>query len=114
MKYSFDNFNDDFEEEDFSEKEKEIIKRSSMINTYRLLVSNYDFSIFPNNLFWLLSDYNEENVFDVLLNYFESTEEYELCADIQKMKVNFKKIKDNRAAKKNTMIRYIMGPNDEK
>ena len=105
---------DELYEEDFSDEEKEAIRRSSMINTYRLLVSNYDFSIFPNNLFWLLSDYNEENVFDVLLEYFESTEEYELCADIKKMQDNFKKIKDSRAAKKNTMIRYIMGPNDEK
>ena len=105
---------DELYEEDFSDEEKEAIRRSSMINTYRLLVSNYDFSIFPNNLFWLLSDYNEENVFDVLLEYFESTEKYELCADIKKMQDNFKKIKDSRAAKKNTMIRYIMGPNDEK
>lgn len=108
-------YEEEFEQEEFSDDEKEAIRRSSMINTYRLLVSNYDFSIFPNNLFWLLSDYNEENVFDVLLNYFEGTEEYELCADIQKMKINFKKIKDSRAAKKNTMIRYIMGPTkDEK
>ena len=58
-------FNEEFYEEEFSEKEKETIRRSSMINTYKLLISNYDFSIFPNNLFWLLSDYNEENVFDV-------------------------------------------------
>tara|TARA_R100000406_G_scaffold41208_1_gene27547 strand:- start:653 stop:982 length:330 start_codon:yes stop_codon:yes gene_type:complete len=105
---------DELYEEEFSEEEKESIRRSSMINTYRLLVSNYDFSIFPDNLFWLLSDYNEEHVFDVLLEYFESTEEYELCADIKRMKDNFIKIKNSRAAKKNTMIRYIMGPNDEK
>ena len=60
MKYSFDNFNDDFEEEEeFSEKEKEIIKRSSMINTYRLILSNYDFSIFPNTFFWLLTAYED-------------------------------------------------------
>ena len=107
-------FDEEFYEEEFSEKEKETIRRSSMINTYKLLISNYDFSIFPNNLFWLLSDYNEENVFDVLLKYFESTEEYELCADIKKMEDNFKKIKRSRESKKNTMIRYIMGPNDEK
>tara|TARA_R110002050_G_scaffold300041_2_gene467467 strand:+ start:1721 stop:2050 length:330 start_codon:yes stop_codon:yes gene_type:complete len=101
-------------EEEFSDEEKEAIRRSSMINTYKLLVSNYDFSIFPDNLFWLLSDYNESNVFNVLLDYFESTEEYELCIDIKKMQDNFEKIKSSRAAKKNTMIRYIMGPSDEK
>ena len=104
---------EEFYRAEFSEEEKETIRRSSMINTYRLLVSNYDFSIFPNNLFWLLSDYNESNVFDVLLDYFESTEEYELCSDIKKMKDDFKKIRDSRESKKNTILRYIMGPNDE-
>ena len=72
--------------DDFTDEEKEVIRRTSMINTYRLLTSNYDFSIFPENLFWLLSDYNEMTVFDILLDYFESTEEYELCADVKKMK----------------------------
>tara|TARA_R110000744_G_scaffold223457_6_gene342207 strand:+ start:16484 stop:16813 length:330 start_codon:yes stop_codon:yes gene_type:complete len=100
-------------EDDFSDEEKEAIRRSSMINTYKLLVSNYDFSIFPDNLFWLLSDYNEDNVFLVLLDYFESTEEYELCADIKKMYDTFIRMRDNRASKKNTMIRYLIEPNDK-
>jgi len=105
--------NEEEYEEGFTESEKEAIRRSSMINTYRLLISNYDFSIFPNNLFWLLSDYDEENVFELLLDYFESTEEYELCADIKKMQDTFFKMKDKRESKKNTMLRYIIGPKNE-
>ena len=88
------------EEEEFSEKEKEIIKRSSMINTYRLILSNYDFSIFPNTFFWLLTEYEDRSVFDVLLDYFESTEEYEICADIKQIKDNITKANKSRSEKR--------------
>ena len=114
MKYSFDNFNDDFEEEEeFSEKEKEIIKRSSMINTYRLILSNYDFSIFPNTFFWLLTEYEDRSVFDVLLDYFESTEEYEICADIKQIKDNIAKANKSRSEKRGKLIRYLLNPGHE-
>ena len=101
-------------ESEFSEEEKEAIRRSSMINTYRLLASNYDFSIFPDDIFWLLSDYKDQNVFDLLLEYFEGTEEYEICADIKKMHDTYLRIKDSRDAKKNKMIKYLISPKNEK
>lgn len=108
----FDNFDDEHIEE-FTEHEKEIIRRSSMLNTYKLLVSNYDFSIFPDSMFWLLTDYQESNVFDILLDYFESTEEYEICADLKKMQDNLDRVRASRDAKKNRVLRYLMGPKDE-
>ena len=115
MRYSFDNFRDNFEEEEeeFTEKEKEIIKRSSMINTYKLILSNYDFSIFPNTFFWLLTEYEDKSVFDVLLDYFESTEEYEICADIKQIRDNIKKAQKNRSKKRGNLIKYLLNPGHE-
>ena len=40
-----ENYSEELYNEEFSDEEKEVIRRSSMINTYKLLVSNYDFSI---------------------------------------------------------------------
>ena len=101
---------DEEELDGFSDEEKEIIRRASMINTYRLIVSNYDFSIFPDTMFWLLTNYKDQNVLDILLEYFESTEEYELCADIYRIQKSLDKVLANRAKKREGLVRYLIEP----
>ena len=64
-------------------------------------------------MFWLLTDYEETSVFDILLDYFESTEEYEICADLKNMQDNTERVRASRASKKNKVLRYLMGPKDE-
>jgi hypothetical protein len=62
-----------------TDKQKESIKRQSMENTYTLVINNYDFDIFPEKLFWLLTDFDSLTIFDVLIDYYIETEEYEKC-----------------------------------
>tara|TARA_Y100001968_G_C19364419_1_gene721676 strand:+ start:528 stop:869 length:342 start_codon:yes stop_codon:yes gene_type:complete len=108
----FDPHNDE-ELDGFSDEEKEVIRRSSMINTYRLIVNNYDFSIFPDTMFWLLTNYKDKNVLDILLEYFESTEEYEMCADIYKIQKSLDRVIANRAKKREGLIKYLIEPNKD-
>tara|TARA_R110002020_G_scaffold233207_2_gene444960 strand:- start:2389 stop:2733 length:345 start_codon:yes stop_codon:yes gene_type:complete len=106
---------DDEELDGFSDEEKDIIRRSSMVNTYRLIVSNYDFSIFPDTMFWLLTNYKDQNVLEILLEYFESTEEYEICAELYNIQLELDKVIANRRKKREGQIKYLIEPtkNDE-
>ena len=104
---------DDEELDGFSDGEKEVIRRSSMINTYRLILSNYDFSIFPNTMFWLLTNYKEQNVLDILIEYFETTEEYEICAELYLIQTELDRVIANRKQKREGQIRYLIEPTKE-
>ena len=41
-----------------TDKQKESIRRQSMENTYTLIINDYNFDIFPEKLFWLLTDFS--------------------------------------------------------
>ena len=67
MSEEYDNYFYDGDDPDLQElkpEEREEIKRQSMENTYTLIINNYNFEVFPNKLFWLLSDFDEITVFD--------------------------------------------------
>ncbi|QDP52820.1 MAG: hypothetical protein Unbinned838contig1000_71 [Prokaryotic dsDNA virus sp.] len=82
------------------DEEREYIRKQSMENTYTLIVNNYDFEIFPDKLFWLLTDFDELSVFDVLLEYFVEQEEYEKCAVLVNIKERHKRWDASRATKR--------------
>tara|TARA_R100000781_G_C3988163_1_gene95959 strand:+ start:27 stop:404 length:378 start_codon:yes stop_codon:yes gene_type:complete len=82
------------------DEEREYIRKQSMENTYTLIVNNYDFEVFPDRLFWLLTDFDEITVFDVLMEYFIEEEEYEKCAVLVQMKERHKRWDESRAAKR--------------
>ena len=100
---------------DLSKEEREIIKQQSMLNTYKLIVNNYDFDVFPNRLFWLLTDFDALTVFDVLIDYFASPEieEYEKCAELKNIKEELIKNQSIRTAKRGEFT-YTITPDDEK
>jgi len=93
-----------------TDDEQEAIKYHSMMNTYKLIINEYDFEVFPDRLFWLLTDYDTLSVFDILINYFASPdrEEYEKCAEL-------KRIKDERLKRgaKKGEFSYKLYLNDE-
>ena len=70
MKDDFENYfynSDDPELDMLTDALRANIKHQSMENTYTLITNNYDFEVFPNKLFWLLTDYDELTVFEVLI-----------------------------------------------
>ena len=96
MNDNLDNFfydPDDTDIEDLTYEEQETIKYQSMNNTYKLIINGYDFDAFSDPLFWLLTNYDQVSVFDVLIDYFQDPlrEEYEKCAVL-------KEIRDKRLA----------------
>jgi|3_EtaG_2_1085321.scaffolds.fasta_scaffold30611_1 hypothetical protein len=107
-------FNPDGDFSDLSDDERESIKRQSMLNTYRLIVNNYDFEIFPDSVFWLLTDYDELTVFDILIKYFSDLdrEEYEKCARLRDIKKELMKNKKKCMAKKGKFT-YNIKPNEK-
>jgi hypothetical protein len=111
-KYFFD---PDGDLNDLSEEERQTIKQQSMLNTYKLIVNNYDFDIFPNRLFWLLTDYDALTVFDILIDYFADLEreEYEKCAELKNIKEKLIKNRSVRTAKKGKFT-YTITSDDEK
>tara|TARA_R110002012_G_scaffold37023_1_gene104092 strand:- start:2929 stop:3297 length:369 start_codon:yes stop_codon:yes gene_type:complete len=82
--YFYDPEDDDLEI--LTDKQRASIKRQSMENTYTLVINNYDFDIFPEKLFWLLTDFDSLTIFDVLMDYYIETEEYEKCAILKIVK----------------------------
>tara|TARA_R110000787_G_scaffold255726_2_gene361070 strand:+ start:1206 stop:1571 length:366 start_codon:yes stop_codon:yes gene_type:complete len=89
MSDNLENYFYDPEDEDLdilTDKQKESIKRQSMENTYTLVINNYDFDIFPEKLFWLLTDFDTLTIFDVLMEYYIETEEYEKCSILKIVK----------------------------
>lgn len=89
-----------------TDKQKESIKRQSMENTYTLIINDYNFDIFPEKLFWLLTDFDEPTVFDVLIDYYIDTEEYEKCAQL---KIIQESIIGTKGAKKRGQFTYKLG-----
>ena len=86
MSENLENFFYDPEDTDLeilSQTQRDSIKRQSMENTYTLVINNYDFEIFPDQLFWLLSDFDSLTIFDVLIEYYIETEEYEKCSALK-------------------------------
>tara|TARA_R110000765_G_scaffold423725_2_gene533034 strand:+ start:41 stop:397 length:357 start_codon:yes stop_codon:yes gene_type:complete len=92
----------DADVEFLSTTEEEIIKYHSMNNTYKLILNEYDFTVFPDSLFWLLTDYDKLTVFDVLIEYFQDPEreEYEKCAVLKGIKEERLKHMKRRGTKK--------------
>jgi hypothetical protein len=113
----FDNyfFNPEDDLNQLTDEEREAIKNQSMLNTYRLIVNNYDFDVFPNTLFWLLTDYDKLTVFDVLIDYFQhpDREEYEKCGKLRDIKLSLKKNYLDRTAKKGKFT-YTIQPDSKK
>ena len=117
MKDDFENYfynSDDPELDMLTDAQRANIKHQSMENTYTLITNNYDFEVFPNKLFWLLTDYDELTVFEVLIKYFahENREEYEKCALLKKIKERHLRHKPTRAVKKGKFT-YKLGVDDE-
>ena len=92
--------NEDPDLELLTDEQRETIRKQSMENTYTLILNNYDFAVFPNKLFWLLTDFDELSVFDVLIDYFIETEEYEKCARLVELKERHERWDENSVAKK--------------
>jgi len=114
---NFENYFYDSNDPEFDElkpEAREEIKRQSMENTYTLIINNYDFDVFPNRLFWLLTDFDELTVFDVLVEYFKhpDREEYEKCAMLLKIKERHKRWDASRAEKKGKFT-YKLGYDEE-
>ena len=107
-------FNPEGDLNQLTDEEREAIKRQSMLNTYRLIINNYDFDVFTDTLFWLLTDYDELTVFDVLIDYFADPEreEYEKCAKLRDIKDSLKSNRLRSRAKKGKFT-YTIKPNDE-
>ena len=117
MSEEYDNYFYDGDDPDLQElkpEEREEIKRQSMENTYTLITNNYNFEVFPNKLFWLLSDFDEITVFDVLIDYFKhpDREQYEKCAVLVEIVKDHKQYYKRGAAKKG-MFTYQLGANEE-
>ena len=89
-----------------TDKQKESIRRQSMENTYTLIINDYNFDIFPEKLFWLLTDFDEPTVFDVLIDYYIDTEEYEKCAQL---KIIQESIIGTKGAEKRGKFTYKLG-----
>ena len=105
MSEDLENFFYDPEDTDvelLTDKEQEMVKYHSMNNTYKLILHEYDFTVFPDTLFWLLTDYDKLTVFDVLIEYFQDSdrEEYEKCAVLKKIKEERLTYIKQRGAKK--------------
>tara|TARA_R110000751_G_scaffold49529_5_gene110198 strand:+ start:5817 stop:6209 length:393 start_codon:yes stop_codon:yes gene_type:complete len=116
MSENLDNFFYDPEDRDvelMTEEEKEIVKYHSMNNTYKLIMSEYDFTVFPDTLFWLLTDYDKASVFDVLIEYFqdEDREEYEKCAVLKQLKE--RRLRYKKRASKKGKFTYKLGVQNE-
>lgn len=116
MNDNLDNFFYDPEDDDIdflSDEEREKIKYHSMHNTYKLILNEYDFEVFPERLFWLLTDYDSFSVFDVLIKYFQhpDREDYEKCAELKRIKEARLKIRSKRVAKKGKFT-YNLGADD--
>ena len=117
MSDEFDNyfFNPEDDLNQLTDEEREAIKNQSMLNTYRLIVNNYDFDVFPERSFWLLTDYNEVTVFDVLMDYYAhpDREDYEKCAILRDIYKRLKRRQNNSVAKRGKFI-YKIKSDDEK
>ena len=94
--------------------EKILIRDASMNNTYTLITNGYDFDVFHEKLFWLLTDYQEITVFDVLIDYFQhpDREEYEKCAILRDIKKELTKDFNSRVLKKSKFT-YTIEPDDK-
>tara|TARA_R110002050_G_scaffold116946_2_gene233642 strand:- start:18867 stop:19226 length:360 start_codon:yes stop_codon:yes gene_type:complete len=117
MSDDLENFFYDPEDSDvefLSSREEETIKYHSMNNTYKLIINDYDFEVFPDQLFWLLTDYDALSVFDVLIDYFKhpDREEYEKCAILKSLQEKRVKNMKSRAAKKGKFT-YRLGVENE-
>ena len=110
--YFFDG--DDPELDMLTEEQREQIKHQSMENTFTLITNNYDFEVFPNKLFWLLTDYDELTVFDILIDYYADPdrEQYEKCAVLKKIKERHIRHNPTRVSKKGKFT-YKLGFDDE-
>lgn len=115
---NFDNYfydSDDPELDMLSEEQRLEIKHQSMENTYTLITNNYDFEVFPNKLFWLLTDYDALTVFDVLIDYYshEDREQYEKCALLKKIKERHERHNKASGDIKRGMFTYQLGITSE-
>ena len=116
MNDDFENYFYDPKDDDIdllSDEERETIKYHSMHNTYKLILNEYDFEVFPDRLFWLLTDYDSLSVFDILIKYFQhpDREEYEKCAELKRIKEARLKEHPKRVAKKGKFT-YNLGPDN--
>tara|TARA_R110000824_G_scaffold229769_1_gene417405 strand:+ start:127 stop:492 length:366 start_codon:yes stop_codon:yes gene_type:complete len=108
--YFYDPEDDDLEI--LTDRQRESIKRQSMENTYTLVINNYDFDIFPDRLFWLLTDFDDLTIFDVLMEYYIDTEEYEKCAVLKIVKERERQLSRDRK-KKQGKFTYTLPKDDE-
>tara|TARA_R110002020_G_scaffold292835_2_gene508253 strand:- start:9030 stop:9395 length:366 start_codon:yes stop_codon:yes gene_type:complete len=109
--YFYDPKDDDLEI--LTDKQREAIKRQSMENTYTLVINNYDFDIFPDKLFWLLTDFDSITIFDVLMDYYIETEEYEKCAVLKIVKEREIQMSSERKKKKGKFTYKLPMEDDE-
>ncbi len=78
------------ENEDISEfyAEGQEILHEAMVNAYLLIIGEitYEELIDNGNELWLPSGFDEQLSIDSVIEYFESTEDYEKCSDMLKVK----------------------------
>ena len=68
-------------------EEKYKIIEESMNNSYELLVNDFSWEVLPiREEYWILEDLDDPETIDKLIDYFISTEEYEKCARLVKIK----------------------------
>ena len=68
-------------------EEKYRVIDESMNNSYELLVNDFSWEVLPiREEYWILEDLDDPEKIDKLIDYFISTEEYEKCARLVKIK----------------------------
>jgi|2_EtaG_2_1085320.scaffolds.fasta_scaffold47220_2 hypothetical protein len=68
-------------------EEKYRVIDESMNNSYELLVNDFSWEVLPiREEYWILEDLDDPETIDKLIDYFISTEEYEKCARLVKIK----------------------------
>tara|TARA_R100001377_G_C3167767_1_gene101915 strand:+ start:686 stop:940 length:255 start_codon:yes stop_codon:yes gene_type:complete len=79
-----DSFNDYTENFDSFKDEDELLD-AAISNTYEYLVSDLDIQELPAGT-WMLKQPKRVKTIDQLIKHFTSTEEYEKCAELVKIK----------------------------
>ena len=79
-----DGFNDYTENFDSFNDEDELLN-AAISNTYEYLISDLDIQELPAGT-WMLKQPKRVKTIDQLIEYFTSTEEYEKCAELVKIK----------------------------
>jgi len=66
------------------QEEDQELADEAMRNTYRFVLSGYDWDKLPE-AFWMLGNPEGKQAIKDLMDYFISTEEYEKCAKLKKI-----------------------------